>query len=287
MVSRRQPGFQPDFAGLALYDGNTLLAQLDSFFGSADSIAFIDRSTLIGCSNLQSPSELIPIQRDLDCHHARDVCKRRIDGAARTRIAFGSGRDLVRMARSVNAATWHRSAGTVARSSQVLRRRSRPRIRMERTFWFLSVERDGHGFRTLTGRRSTASNHFARPLTGSNASALVRVGLRPVLPSGPRQALPDQTAEPRRRARPGPACLPHIPSPTGRGGSVAIRDPVWRSAPPRRKLSSVIRAIQIQVLVIHRLWEFDSPGGPGAVGSRVTIGAAVNSRRRPQRPRSG
>ena len=42
MVSRRQPGFQPDFAGLALYDGNTLLAQLDSFFGSADSIAFIE-----------------------------------------------------------------------------------------------------------------------------------------------------------------------------------------------------------------------------------------------------
>ena len=57
MVSRRQPG-QPDFAGLALYDGSTLLAQLDSFYGRADSIAFIDGSTLVGCSNLQSPSEL-------------------------------------------------------------------------------------------------------------------------------------------------------------------------------------------------------------------------------------
>ena len=28
MVSRRQPGFQPDFAGLALYDGNTMLARV-------------------------------------------------------------------------------------------------------------------------------------------------------------------------------------------------------------------------------------------------------------------
>src|SRR5450432_1544625 len=58
MVSLRQPGFQPDYAGLALYDATTLLTELSSFYGSGDSIAFIDHSTLIGCSNLQSPSEL-------------------------------------------------------------------------------------------------------------------------------------------------------------------------------------------------------------------------------------
>jgi hypothetical protein len=59
VVSLRQPGFTPDFAGLALYDGSTLLSQLDSFYGSGESITFADPATLIGCSNGQSPSELI------------------------------------------------------------------------------------------------------------------------------------------------------------------------------------------------------------------------------------
>lgn len=59
MVSRRQPGSIPDFAGLALYEGNTMLAELDSFFGSGDSIAFIDHSNLIGCSNHQ-PAQVSP-----------------------------------------------------------------------------------------------------------------------------------------------------------------------------------------------------------------------------------
>jgi hypothetical protein len=59
VVSLRQPGVTPDFAGLALYDGNTLLSQLDAFYGSGDSITFVDPSTLFGCSNDQEPSELI------------------------------------------------------------------------------------------------------------------------------------------------------------------------------------------------------------------------------------
>jgi hypothetical protein len=105
MVSRRQPGFQPDFAGLALYDGTTRLAELDSFYGSADSIAFVDHSTLIGCSNLLSPSELnrfsvtsTAITRGT---YVRDV----IAGAARTRIAFGSGWIFASDGHAVNAAT--------------------------------------------------------------------------------------------------------------------------------------------------------------------------------------
>ena len=59
VVSLIQPGVIPPFAGLALYDGTTLLSQLDAFYGSGDSITFADPSTLIGCSNGQEPSELI------------------------------------------------------------------------------------------------------------------------------------------------------------------------------------------------------------------------------------
>jgi hypothetical protein len=58
VVSLRQPGFTPDFGGLALYDGTTLLSRLDPFFGNGESITFADPSTLFGCSNNQSPSEL-------------------------------------------------------------------------------------------------------------------------------------------------------------------------------------------------------------------------------------
>jgi hypothetical protein len=105
MVSRRQPGFQSDYAGLALYDGTTLLAQLDSFYGSGESIAFIDRSTLVGCSNLLSPSELIRYGVTSTAitpgTYVRDV----IDGAARTRIAFGSGWIFASDGHAVNAAT--------------------------------------------------------------------------------------------------------------------------------------------------------------------------------------
>jgi hypothetical protein len=59
MVSLRQPGFTPDYAGLALYDGTKLLASLSSFYGSGDTIAFATPSVLIGCSNFQSASEVI------------------------------------------------------------------------------------------------------------------------------------------------------------------------------------------------------------------------------------
>ena len=59
MVSLRQPGFTPDYAGLALYDGTKLLASLSSFYGSGDTIAFATPSVLVGCSNFQSASQLI------------------------------------------------------------------------------------------------------------------------------------------------------------------------------------------------------------------------------------
>jgi hypothetical protein len=105
VVSLRQPGFQPDYAGLALYDGTTRLAELSSFNGSGDSIAFIDHSTLIGCSNFQSPSELdrysVTSTAITPGTYVRDV----ITGAARTRIAFGSGWIFASDGHAVNAAT--------------------------------------------------------------------------------------------------------------------------------------------------------------------------------------
>ena len=58
IVARRQPQIAPEFGGLALYDGTTLLTQLDAFYGSGDSIAFSDPATLFGCSNDLSPSQV-------------------------------------------------------------------------------------------------------------------------------------------------------------------------------------------------------------------------------------
>ena len=105
LVSRRQPGTQPDYAGLALYDGGTQLAQLDSFYGNGESIAFIDRSTLIGCSNLQSPSELHRYSITSTAITPGTYIRGVIAGDARTRIAFGSGWIFASDGHAVNAAT--------------------------------------------------------------------------------------------------------------------------------------------------------------------------------------
>jgi hypothetical protein len=50
VVSRRQPGFSPSFAGLALFDGATMLTEWNGFVGG-ESIAFADPSTLYGYNN--------------------------------------------------------------------------------------------------------------------------------------------------------------------------------------------------------------------------------------------
>jgi hypothetical protein len=104
MVSRRQPGFQPDFAGLALFDGSTQLAQLDSFYGSGSSIAFVDQSTLIGCSNLESPSDLdrysVTSTAIKPGTYVRDIIV-----SGRTRIAVGSGWIFASDGHAVNATT--------------------------------------------------------------------------------------------------------------------------------------------------------------------------------------
>jgi hypothetical protein len=105
MVSRRQPGSIPDFAGLALYEGNTMLAELDSFFGSGDSIAFIDHSTLIGCSNHQYPSELIRYSVSSTAITPGNSVEDLLAGGGRTRIAFGSGWIFASDGHAVNAAT--------------------------------------------------------------------------------------------------------------------------------------------------------------------------------------
>jgi hypothetical protein len=57
VVSRRDPGFSIDFAGLALYDGSNLIAENGGFVG--DSITFTDPSTLFGCSSYFTPSDLV------------------------------------------------------------------------------------------------------------------------------------------------------------------------------------------------------------------------------------
>jgi hypothetical protein len=105
MVSRRQPGITPEFAGLAIFDGNTMLAQLDNFYGEGSSIAFIDRSTLIGCSNNLSPSQLIRYSVTSTAitpgTYVRDV----IAGGGRTRIALGSGWVFASDGNALNATT--------------------------------------------------------------------------------------------------------------------------------------------------------------------------------------
>jgi len=50
VVSRRVSGYSPSFAGLALYDGPTLLGQWDGFVGG-ESIAFASASVLYGYNN--------------------------------------------------------------------------------------------------------------------------------------------------------------------------------------------------------------------------------------------
>jgi hypothetical protein len=105
MVSRRHPGSIPDFAGLALYDGNTLLTQLDSFFGRGDCIAFIDRSTLVGCSNDQAPSELVRYRLTSTAITPGLSVRDAIAGGASTRIAFGSGWIFASDGHAVNATT--------------------------------------------------------------------------------------------------------------------------------------------------------------------------------------
>jgi hypothetical protein len=105
VVSRRRPGSQSDYAGLALYDGTTKLAEVDSFFGSGHSIAFINQSTIIGCSNFLAPSELIRYSVTSTAitpgTNVRDV----IAGSARTQIAFGSGWIFASDGNALNATT--------------------------------------------------------------------------------------------------------------------------------------------------------------------------------------
>jgi hypothetical protein len=105
MVSRRQLGTTPEFAGLALFDGNTMLAELDSFFSEGSSIAFIDRSTLIGCSNNLSPSALerysVTSTAITPGTYVRDI----VSGGEGTRIALGSGWVFASDGHALNATT--------------------------------------------------------------------------------------------------------------------------------------------------------------------------------------
>lgn len=104
MVSRREPGLQPDFAGLALYDGVTLVAQLDSFYGGGDSIAFIDHSTLVGL-RYSSPSELIRYHLTSTAITPGTYVEGVIAGVSGIQIAFGSGWIFASDGHALNATT--------------------------------------------------------------------------------------------------------------------------------------------------------------------------------------
>ena len=58
MVSRRNPGVTPDFAGLALYDGAKLLAEYKGY-SAGRSMTFTDPSTLFGYDNESSLEDLV------------------------------------------------------------------------------------------------------------------------------------------------------------------------------------------------------------------------------------
>ncbi|MEP6652216.1 MAG: DUF1566 domain-containing protein [Myxococcales bacterium] len=105
MVSRRQLGITPEFAGLALFDGNAMLAQLDSFFGEGSSLAFIDRSTLIGCSNDHDPSELIRYSVTSTAITPGTYVHGIVSGGQRTRIALGGGWVFASDGHALNATT--------------------------------------------------------------------------------------------------------------------------------------------------------------------------------------
>ena len=165
MVSLRQPGFEPDYAGLALYDGTTLLTALSSFYGSGDSIAFIDHSTLMGCSNLLSPSELVRYSVTSTAITPGTYVDDIIADAARTRIAFGSGWIFASDGHAVNAATLEPLGrygdGLIASG---LHRRTLPRSGRSERLVPERRGRDRHGFAGLRPDDvSTASNRFARP----------------------------------------------------------------------------------------------------------------------------
>lgn len=107
VVSLRQPGFTPDFAGLALYDGDTLISQLDAFYGSGDSIAFADPSTLFGCSDGEDPSELIEYNVTTAITPAPGAkVNGLLTGGLLTRIAFNGGWIFTNNGQTVSAKTF-------------------------------------------------------------------------------------------------------------------------------------------------------------------------------------
>ena len=180
MVSLRQPGFIPDYAGLALYDGNTMLAALDSFYGSGDTIAFIDHSTLVGCSNDLSPSELIRYSVTSAAITPGTYVDGVISGAARTRIALGSGWIFASDGHALNAATLEPLGtygdGLIANYAAVAPVPDPDGANV----WFLSQDATGMALldfdrTTFQLRRTISLSYLPGDSDLSNASPLVRL----------------------------------------------------------------------------------------------------------------
>lgn len=60
VVSRRNVGYSPSFAGLALYDGASLLGEWNAFVGG-ESIAFVSSTTLYGYNNEDTGFDLFEL----------------------------------------------------------------------------------------------------------------------------------------------------------------------------------------------------------------------------------
>jgi hypothetical protein len=105
LVSRRHPGLTPEYAGLAVYEGSTLVTELSSYATSGDSIAFVDQATLIGCSNFQSPSELMKFSLTSTAIKPGKTLRDVIVGGSRTRIAADGGWIFASDGHAVSAAT--------------------------------------------------------------------------------------------------------------------------------------------------------------------------------------
>jgi hypothetical protein len=104
VVSRRQPGFSLDFAGLALYDSAKLLAETDGFT-AGDGITFTDPSTLFGCSNDASPSDLVRFSVTPTAITAGQDVTGLISPSSRTLITYSGGWIFATDGQAMSAAT--------------------------------------------------------------------------------------------------------------------------------------------------------------------------------------
>ncbi len=107
VVSRRQLGLDPDFAGLALYDGTNLVAESPNVQSAmvGDSMTFTGPSTLFGCGNARSPSDLVQYGVTPTAITVGQDAAGLITGGTTTRITSNGGWIFATDGQAVSAAT--------------------------------------------------------------------------------------------------------------------------------------------------------------------------------------